>query len=428
MNILGPWEPAPRLAAGVSGGADSTALALLASDWVRRRGGSLLALIVDHGLRPDSGAEAAVTTKRMAANAIPARVLRIQGLAHGAGLAERARDARYKVLARACMEADILHLLTGHHAADQAETLMIRALGGSASRGLAGMAALTETARLRLVRPLLTIPPGDLRQFLGTRGVDWVEDPSNASRTALRSRMRILRGDPGGTGAGTAALSAAAGSAGISRAAQDARIAGVLARRAVIRPEGFALLSALPIDPDALGALMGLVSGTPYGPPPARVAALARDLVPTTLGGVRLLPAGRFGRGLINQCDHSASNALCGEGPSSARALMMVREERRMAPPVPARIGQIWDGRFRIAAADGLPPDATIGSVGDDAARLRRFSPLPGVVLRTLPAIRTRNSLVMVPHLVYPDLITCLTVRLVFEPARVAAGAAFRPA
>ena len=55
MARLGPFEPAPRLAAGVSGGADSMALALLADVWARERGGALLALIVDHGLRAEFG-------------------------------------------------------------------------------------------------------------------------------------------------------------------------------------------------------------------------------------------------------------------------------------------------------------------------------------------------------------------------------------
>ena len=56
---------APRLA--VSGGADSLALALLARDWARTRGGSALGLVVDHGLRPESGAEAALTMQRLQA-------------------------------------------------------------------------------------------------------------------------------------------------------------------------------------------------------------------------------------------------------------------------------------------------------------------------------------------------------------------------
>ncbi|MBT7667187.1 MAG: tRNA lysidine(34) synthetase TilS, partial [Rhodospirillaceae bacterium] len=51
MDDLGPFEAAPHIAVAVSGGADSMALALLSHDWVRARGGAVLAISVDHGLR-----------------------------------------------------------------------------------------------------------------------------------------------------------------------------------------------------------------------------------------------------------------------------------------------------------------------------------------------------------------------------------------
>ncbi|TDG03640.1 tRNA lysidine(34) synthetase TilS, partial [Paracraurococcus ruber] len=75
MAPLGPFGPAPRLAAGVSGGPHSLALALLADRWARGRGGTLLALVVDHGLRPESAAEAAGVVARLAARGIAARRL-----------------------------------------------------------------------------------------------------------------------------------------------------------------------------------------------------------------------------------------------------------------------------------------------------------------------------------------------------------------
>ncbi len=58
MDRLGPFEPSPRVAVGVSGGADSLALCLLLKAWADNRGGSLLALTVDHGLRHDAASEA----------------------------------------------------------------------------------------------------------------------------------------------------------------------------------------------------------------------------------------------------------------------------------------------------------------------------------------------------------------------------------
>ncbi|HXT77991.1 MAG TPA: tRNA lysidine(34) synthetase TilS, partial [Acetobacteraceae bacterium] len=210
MARLGPFEPEPCLAAGVSGGADSMALAVLADGWVRRRGGSLLAVIVDHGLRAESAAEAAVTRDRLSGLGIAAQIRRLDGLTRGPALAERARMARLEMLASVCRDAGILHLLLGHHAGDQAETVMMRVLRGSGPHGLAGMAALREAGQVRLLRPLLETSPGALRAFLSAAGVDWVEDPSNTDMTALRPRLRALRADLAGEADGTVALCAAA--------------------------------------------------------------------------------------------------------------------------------------------------------------------------------------------------------------------------
>ncbi len=58
MAPLGPFEPAPRVAVAVSGGADSLTLAVLMDAWARARGATAVALIVEHGLRPNSLAEA----------------------------------------------------------------------------------------------------------------------------------------------------------------------------------------------------------------------------------------------------------------------------------------------------------------------------------------------------------------------------------
>ena len=59
-----------------------------------------------------------------------------------------------------------------------------------------------------------------------------------------------------------------------------------------------------------------------------------------------------------------------------------------MGPPVEARPGALWDGRFRLQAPASPPDGTTIGALGADAAGLRRWSPLPSAVLQTLPALR----------------------------------------
>ena len=408
MAALGPFEPAPQLAAGVSGGPDSMALALLADAWARERGGSLLALIVDHGLRAASATEAGLTAARLAGRGIAARVLALDGLARGPALPARARAARLAALAAACAEAGILHLLLGHHALDQAETVLIRALGGSGPAGLAAMAALVETPSVRLLRPLLAVPPASLRAVLVAAGADWVDDPSNVDTTALRPRLRLGRRDRDGHGSATTALAEAAGASARQRAETERRSADWLSKCVSLRPEGFCVLSVEAsgggpaVDPCALAALLQAIAGTPFAPPAAAVARLAASLRPATLGGVRLLPAGRLGPGLL-----------------------MVREAAAMAPPIAARPGEVWDGRFRLAAAARAPAGAMLGALGGEAARLRGVSDLPAAVLRTLPAIRLGATLLAVPHLLYSDAEACDPVPLVFGPPRPAAAAPY---
>jgi len=403
MAPLGPFEPAPALAAAVSGGADSLALALLARDWAAARGGRMLALVADHGLRRESAEETGATTSRLAGLGMPARVLRLT-LAPGSALAARARCARYAALADACAADGILHLLLGHHAGDQAETLLMRVLAASTPAGLAGMAALRETGPVRLLRPLLGVPPARLRATLDAACVGWVEDPSNTDGRALRSRIRAWRADPDGDGRATISLVAAAEAAGRERAAAERVTACRLAACADLHPEGFAVLRPGPVDPAVLSALLQMVAGRAYPPSPRQVAALARAPAPATLAGVRLSPAGRLGSGLL-----------------------LSREEAAMSGPVPA-VAAVWDGRFRLSrhtasSLDGL----TLGALGAAAAGLRRRSLWPAAVLRTLPALWRGAELVAVPHLGCPATGPYAGIEALFCPPRPAASASFLP-
>lgn len=406
MAASGPMERAARLAVAVSGGADSMALALLADDWARVRGGRVLALVVDHGLRPASAAEAELTVARLRAVGLEALLLTVCGLTKGPGVAMRAREARYRILTEACAARRILHLLLGHHAADQAETTMIRVLGGSGGRGLSGMARLAEARTLRLLRPLLTVPPVWLRAFLTRRGVRWVEDPSNRDPSAQRARIRRLRDDPGGESAGTRMLIDAARRAGHARAVDDAAIATTLARRLILRPEGYALLTPGPLAPEVLAALLRTIAGAAFTPSQDRIADLAANPGPRTVAGVRILAAGRLGEGWL-----------------------LVREARAAAASVPATDNAVWDGRFRLRLARPLPAGTELGPLGAAATQLRRLTALPDAVLRVMPALWRCNILVAVPHLLYPAAVAPdLGCRLLFDPPRPMAGAPFEPA
>jgi tRNA(Ile)-lysidine synthase len=190
MARFAPFEPRPSLAVAVSGGPDSMALAWLARDWVRAQGGALLALIVDHGLRPGSADEARRVRARLLAAGIPAEVLTWQPDTAATRLEERARAARYALLREACRRHGILHLLTGHHLDDQLETVAMREARGSGPVGLMGMPAERFFAEVRLLRPLLTFPRARLAATVRQAGLVVEQDPLNLDLRFARARLR----------------------------------------------------------------------------------------------------------------------------------------------------------------------------------------------------------------------------------------------
>lgn len=394
MAPLGPFGPAPRIAAGVSGGPHSLALALLADRWVRERGGDFLALIADHGLRPESGAEADGVAALLAARGITVRVLRL-GLARGAGLQERARAARMAALTATAASEGRPWLLLGHHRADQAETLLFRALRGSGPAGLAAMAAARDGGGVLVLRPLLGTVPAALEAVLGEAGLDPVRDPSNLDPRFARVRVRAALADPAGTGPGIAALAAAATAFGARRKRAEGEVARRLAAAAEIRPEGFAWVDPAALGRDAAGifalaGLLALVGGAAFTPPAAAVAALIQR-GGGTLTGAWVRP-GAGGRWLV------------------------ARDPGLVGPPVEALRGAAWDGRFRL-----LGPGRTgwrLGALGQDVATLRDVSGLPAAVLRALPSVRDpHGALAAVPCLDYPSFSACAPFAMVFTRA-----------
>ena len=402
MAGLGPWPTQRRVAVAVSGGADSVCLAVLAAKW-----GQPLALIVDHGLRPESAAEARLTAARLAQLGVAHQVLRLHGIGTSAAAA---RTARYAALIEAAGQAGILDVLLGHHAMDQAETVLMRQRAASGAAGQAGMAAIVHTGAVRLVRPFLGVAPGRLRATLRQAGVGWFEDPGNRNPAYLRSRLRAELLVPGAA----ERLLRARGTAAAARAEQERRMAVFLAEQVSLYPEGFAWLRPGPVPAAALGALIRCIGGADFAPASAAVARIAHDSAPCVLGGVRLLQAGKFGPGLL-----------------------VVREAAAMAAPGAAFCGAIWDSRFRLEAVpaairDGgsggtgtVPPGLSFGALDSDFREVRYLSRLPAAVLQTLPALRKNGVLVAVPHIGYCADGALEGLVASFIPAHPLAGAPF---
>ena len=164
----------------------------MAAEWAARRGTRVFAATVDHRLRPESAAEAAGVARLSARLGVAHATLVWTGAKPSSRLMERAREARYRLLAAhaGAIGADVI--ATAHHLDDQAETVLFRLARGSGVAGLAGMAAATPLGRATLVRPLLGLAKAELVAFCRLRRAPFVEDPSNADPAYARTRLRAL--------------------------------------------------------------------------------------------------------------------------------------------------------------------------------------------------------------------------------------------
>ena len=176
-------------AVGVSGGADSLALAIFLHQWGKAK---IVALTVDHGLRKESAKEAQYVSRVMAQYGIEHHLLKWEGKKPSKGIEEAARQARYDLMEKWCTAHGIQSLFVGHHKQDQAETFLMRLQRGSGVYGLAAMAPVFVRGGIKIVRPLLDFFPSELQYFLKSMKVKWVNDPHNFSDDFLRVRIRKM--------------------------------------------------------------------------------------------------------------------------------------------------------------------------------------------------------------------------------------------
>lgn len=397
MARLGPFEARPEIAVGVSGGADSMAAVLLTRDWLRARGGKLVAVIVDHALRAESAEEAALVAQRLAELEVETVVLRWQGEKPQSNIQAAARQARRRLLSDFCARRGILHLVLGHHREDQAETFLMRLSRGSGLFGLAGMGTLQELPAHRLLRPLLSVSKARLIATLEARGVRWVEDPSNLDPRFTRTLVRGLLPDLAATGITSEKLVETTDRLGRARDALEAAVTKNLARALWFHPAGIAflkpaVLSSAPTEVGlrALTRVLMAVSGADYGPRSERLERLYGEIAAglisgTTLSGCRVTPW--------------------------RQSLVVYRENRHVMPSV-VKTGEwmCWDGRFDVFARDGqgdFPSDLTIGPLGRDGwAAVRGAVDIenlgfPAFAAEAVPAVRDDKGVTAAPHLGY---------------------------
>ena len=335
----------------------------------KRPGGMVTALIVDHGLRPESGTEAREVATWLARRGIRHRILVWRGPKPATGIQAAARDARYALLTDWCRAAGALHLLLGHHGDDQAETIALRAARRSGPDGLAGMAPVREIAGLRLLRPLLR------RARSSACSRPFAPPASRGSRTRATSRR-----DLPARGCAKARLACpqptptrtpkpAPRSIGAPRPGSR-RWPGSI-RQAIVSWPRKALAEAPPeIARRALQQALAAVGGGAYPPRSARLDRLLEDAA----GGIRLRrPDARRVPGPVPWRDD----------------LLICREPAAIAPPLPLapNVWQHWDRRFLVR----WQASERCGAGADRAgARRRRLARLQGSGIARRPCAACR--------------------------------------
>lgn len=387
-KLLGPLARCGHVAIAVSGGPDSVALMLLASR--ARLPVRFSVLTVDHSLREESAAEAQQVAAWASALGLESHVLRWMDERPASRIQEKAREARYRLMAEWCGRHGAAAIATAHTLDDQAETLIMRLARGSGIDGLSAMSSCSAQFGVPVHRPLLCATGASLRRFVEGEGHPFIDDPSNSN--SAFERVRVRRAMPALDAAGLTprALALAARRLQRARAALDAATDQLELDVVTFAPEGFAIIeaqayAAAPEDLRVrlLARLLSMTGGTTSEPGLAAVERAVEWLSATgskarTLGGCRIVR-------------RTGSILVCREGGRMNRS------------PVPIEVGQsvLWDGRFIVRLLDGPTGPLTLRPLCQTslAVGVDRPAGLPAVVAETLPAVLKGEDVLFVPQI-----------------------------
>lgn len=408
-TLLGPLKSYKLVVLAVSGGADSTCLLHLAARWVALNSGTAMPRVevvtVDHGLRPESGAEARWVAEQARVLGFQHTTLPWEGEKPATGIQDAARRARYDLIAAYADGETPSAVVTAHTEDDQAETLLMRLARGSGLDGLAGMPprrALTEKGGVDLVRPLLGTPKARLVATLAAAGRSWIEDPSNEVLAFERVRVRKAFAALEELGLKTDKLALSAERLGRAREALEAQAEAFRHAHVALHDGLYASLGR-----DAL----------------ERAPREARIRVLTSLlnafggeGGVARLVQVEALEGAIG-AGGTVTRTLGGCLVSAGRKTIRIFREPsgRDLPQIELNLerGVVWDQRFEISLgaeerrrAERLPVPLVVRALGGPAyATLRAHfdCQLPSRPAASLPALWSGADIVGVPDLIWPQ-------------------------
>jgi tRNA(Ile)-lysidine synthase len=318
--LLAPLAAFDAALLAVSGGPDSTALLAMAVEWAQRAPAAprLAAATVDHGLRRESADEAAAVGALCARLGVPHHILVWRGDKPASRIQERARAARYALLATRAREIGAGAIVTAHHLDDQAETALFRLVRGSGVGGLRAMAASVDLGGVALLRPLLAVAKHDLVACCEERGLAYVRDPANDDPRYARTRMRKL-------------------AAGLAAEGLDAAALARLARRAG------QIEAALVRQTQAAALRLGLGAGSSCdaGALLAEPTEIVQRLLAAAIADVGGRAPSRVGLGKVEALTQQLARAHAAGAPFSANVagarVRLVRGALRVAPEPPRR-------------------------------------------------------------------------------------------
>ncbi len=399
------------------------ALLHLTAAWSKKRDYPVVVYSVDHGLREHAHREAVWACAQAQALGLPAEILtwKHHRKVYGTGIQEQARQARYTMMALKLKQAGGCLLLTGHTRDDQMETFIFRMLRQKNWRGWAALHKISpypiwpEGEGLWLARPLLDMQRKDLRVFLQTRGVTWIEDESNENtvfaRTRIRKDLKVLSEK----GFNTDRFLGLHNHVTDLKACEYKEAVGIIRKGVTFHPEGYACL-----DPHIFRACSPGPGKLAFGV--ALVCVSGRESVPRDSALTRLFQNFTEGQSYGGTL-HGVRLVITTKGCFLTRDPGDVLG--RGSGPFPSQLKEItphqaliWDGRFSVITHEkGINFKALGGHEQqlNETARVY-LKRLPACVRPLLPAFFRGETLMAVPFLKFKAdhgvyLLDCLVQR-----------------
>ncbi len=392
-----------HLAVGVSGGADSMALCILAARWGRLNSVLVTALVVDHGLRSSSAYEVRMVASWLKRLAIPFEILTIKQPKPKSGIQEKARRWRFLAFDTWCRSNGVDVVLLGHTLDDQIETLYMRISADTGPDGLSGMLSYTRVRGLIIARPLLSVTKKRLIATCNHHNQKWINDPSNLDERFTRVFWRNLQPKVEQVGLASQSIERLSRIMGSLRGIIDHHC------RDFIKYSG---------GVSSLGVIW--FEASDFNKLPPYFAELMIGRILRSIGGaskpIKKLRVGKLCRNLTNKPSLIETLGGCIVQKSEKGSILIYREYAKCPAPISCLPGATvrWDNRFEITLSGAK--SAIVEALGhhgwcqiiEDAnisGHVTMLKQIPFKARLALPVIRHLDGQLSIPHFKGTDVV-----------------------